>query len=69
MYKRVVRPAIWFGLETVALTKGQEAELEVVDLKILRLSFIETRMDRIRNEKIRRTTQIRFFERTLGRPD
>ena len=29
VYKVVVRPAMLYGLETVALTKRQEAEMEV----------------------------------------
>lgn len=37
VYKRVVRPATLYDLEVVALTKRQGAELEVAELKILRL--------------------------------
>ena len=32
VYKVAVRPAMLYGLETVALTKRQEAEMEVVEL-------------------------------------
>ena len=50
------------GLETVALTKRQEADMEVAELKMLRLSLVGvTRMDEIRNEYIRRTTQVGMF--------
>ena len=35
VYKRVVRPIMFFGLDAVALTKRQEAELDVAELKIL----------------------------------
>ena len=35
-----------YGLETVALTKIQEAEIEVAELKMLRFPL---RMDNIRN--------------------
>ena len=52
-----MRPALLYGLETVALTKRQEAELEVAELKMLRFSLGVTRMDRIRNENIRGTAQ------------
>ena len=48
--KVAVRPAMLYGLETVALTKIQEAKKEVVVLKMLRFSLGVTRMDRIRNE-------------------
>ena len=34
-----VRPAMLYGLETVALTKKQEAEMEMAELKMLRFSF------------------------------
>ena len=44
-----------YGLETVALTKRQEAEMEVAELKMLRFSLGVTRMDKIRNEYIRGT--------------
>ncbi len=47
-----------FGLETVALSKRQEAELEVAEFKMLRFSLGVTRMDRIRNESIRGTVQV-----------
>ena len=54
-----------YGLETVALTKRQEAEMEVAELKMLRFSLVETRMDKIRNEYIRGTAQVgRFGEKT-----
>ena len=39
-----------YGLETVALTKRQEAEMEVAELNMLRFSLRVTRMDKIRNE-------------------
>ena len=47
------------GLETVALKKRQEAELEVAEDKMLRFSLGVTRMDRIRNENIRGTAHVR----------
>ena len=54
-----------YGLETVALTKRQEVEMEVAELKMLRFSLGVTRMDRIRNEYIRWTAQMgRFGEKT-----
>ena len=61
IYKMVMRPAMLYGLETVALTKSQEAELEVAELKMLRFVLGVTRMDRIRNEYIRWSTQIGRF--------
>ncbi|KAI5085143.1 hypothetical protein C0J45_23845, partial [Silurus meridionalis] len=61
VYRTVVRPAMLYGLETVALSKRQEAELEVAELKMLRFSLGLTRMDRFRNEFIRRTAHVGCF--------
>ena len=51
VYNVAVRPEILYGLETVALTKTQEAEaeMEVAELKMSRFSLGVTRMDNIRN--------------------
>ena len=65
VYRVAVRPAMLYGLETVALTKRQEAEMEVAELKMLRFSLGVTRMDKIRNEYIGGTAQVgRFGEKT-----
>ncbi|KAI5609347.1 protein kinase C-binding protein NELL2-like [Silurus asotus] len=61
VYRTVVRPAMLYGLETVALSKRQEVELEVAELKMLRFSLGVTRMDKIRNEFIRGTAHVRCF--------
>lgn len=63
IYKTVVRmvDAVICGLETVALAKRQEAKLEVVDLKMLRLSLRVTKMSRTVNESIRRTAPVEQF--------
>ena len=54
-----------YGFETVALTKRQVAEMEVVELNTLRFSLGVTRMDKIRNYFIRDTAQVgRFGEKT-----
>ena len=65
VYKVAVRPAMLYGLETVSLTKRQEVEMEVAELKMLRFSLGVTRMDKIRNEYIRGTAQVgKFGEKT-----
>ena len=71
VYKVAVKAAMLYGLETVALTKRQEAEMEVAELKMLRFSLGVTRMDKIRNEYIRGTAQHRWesLERKLERQD
>ncbi|MCJ8736381.1 hypothetical protein PDJAM_G00257710 [Pangasius djambal] len=58
VYETVVRPAMLYGLETVALRKRQESELEVAELEMLRFSLGVTRLDRIRNEYIRGTAHV-----------
>ena len=66
VYKMVVRPAILYGLETVPLIKKQEAELAVAELKMLRFSLGVTRMDKIKNEFIRGTAQVRQIGDKVG---
>ena len=39
VYKVAVRPAMLYRLETVALTKRQEAEMAVAELKMFRFSL------------------------------
>ena len=56
VHKVAVRPAMLYGLEMVALTKRQVAEM-----KMLRFSLGVTRMDQIRNEYIRGTAQVGRF--------
>ena len=58
VYKVAVRPALLYGLDTVVLTKRQDAEMEVAELKMLGFSLGVTRMDKIRNEYIRGTAQV-----------
>ena len=64
IYKTVIRPAMLYGLETVALTQRQEAELEVAEMKMLRFSMGVTRLEKVRNNKIREDTHVvRFGEK------
>ena len=53
VYNAVIRPAMAYGLETLPLTKRQEMDLEVAEMKMLRWSMGWTRKDRVRNTKIR----------------
>ena len=61
VYKTVVRPPMLYGLEMAALTKKQEAELEVAELKMLRFLLGVTRMNKIKNEYIRGTAHVKRF--------
>jgi hypothetical protein len=58
MYKTMVRPAIMYGMETVAVTKVQEEKMNVTEMKMLRWSIGVTKMDRIRNENIREKLRV-----------
>ena len=58
MYSSVVRPAMVYGLETVAVTKKQVEEMEVAETKMLRFAMGVTRKDKIRNEYIRSTVKV-----------
>ncbi|KAI5102710.1 hypothetical protein C0J45_8062, partial [Silurus meridionalis] len=58
VYRTVVRPEMLYGLETVALSKRQEVELEVAELKMLRFLLGVTTMDTIRNKFIRGTAHV-----------
>ena len=55
VYSLVVRPAIEYELETVAVTKKLVEEMEVAEAKMLRFAMSVTRKDKIGNEYIRGT--------------
>ena len=54
----VVRPAMVYELETVAVTKKQVEEMEVAEIKMLRFAMGVTRKDKIRNKHIRSTVKV-----------
>ena len=58
MYKSVVRPAIFYGMETVAVMERQVRKMEVAELKIVRWALRVTRKDKIGNEYVRGTAKI-----------
>ena len=58
VYSSVVRPAMMYGLETVAVTKKQVEEIEVAKIKMLRFAIGVTRKDKIRNEYVRGTVKV-----------
>ena len=55
----MVRPAMVYGLETVAVTKKQVEEMEVAEMKMLRFAMGVTRKDKIRNGYIRSTVKVK----------
>ena len=58
VYSSVVRPAMMYGLETVAVTKKQMEEMEVTEIELLRFAMGVTRKNKIRNEFIRGTVKV-----------
>ena len=58
VYKTVVRPAMMYGAETWAVKKAHEKKLDVAEMKMLRWMNGVTKLDRIRNERIRGTTKM-----------
>ena len=53
VYKTIVRPAMVYGAETWAVKKAHEKKMEVAEMKMLRWMSGVTRLDKIRNEKIK----------------
>ena len=58
VYKTAVRPAMLYGAETWASKKAQESKLNVAEMKMLRWMCGVTRLDKIRNERIRGTVKV-----------
>ena len=58
VYSSVVRPAMVYGLEAVAITKKQMEKMEVTEMKMLRFAMEMTRKDKIRNKYIRGTVKV-----------
>ena len=50
MYKSVVRPAMLYGMETVAVTEREMGKIEVLELKMVRWALGVTRKDKIINK-------------------
>ena len=70
VYSSAVRPAMVYGLETVAVTKKQVEEMEVAEMKMLRFAMGVTRKNKIRNEYIRSTVKVERLGMKMreGRP-
>ena len=54
----MVRPAMVYGLETVAVTKKQVEEMKVAKMKMLKFAMGLTKKDKIRNKFIRGTVKV-----------
>ena len=64
VYKTVVRPAMMYSAETWAVKKAQEKKLDVAEMRIL-MSGV-TKLDIIRNERIRGTTKVGEISKKVG---
>ena len=58
VYKTIVRPAMMYGTETWAVKKAQEKKLDVAERRMLRWMSGLTKLDIIRNERIRGTMKV-----------
>ena len=70
-----------YGAETWAMKKSQEKKLDVAEMRMLRWMSGVTKLDRIRNERIRGTTTVgeiskkvqenglKWYEHVLRRED
>ena len=58
MYKSVVRPAMLYRMETMAVTEKQMEKIDVAELKVVRWALGVTRKGKIRNEYVRGTAKI-----------
>ena len=54
----MVKPAMVYGVETVAVTKKQVEEMKVEEIKMLRFAMGVTKKEKIRNEYIRSTIKV-----------
>ena len=57
-YRTVVTPALIYWADTWALKKAQEKKAEVAEMRMLRWMCGVTKLDKIRNERIRGTTKV-----------
>ena len=53
VFRTVVIPALMYGAETWALKMVQEHKLDVAEMRMVRRMFGVTKLDNIRNERIR----------------
>ena len=58
MYQSVVRPAMLYGMETVAMTEKQVGKMEVAELKMVKWALGVTTKDKIKNEYVSGTEKI-----------
>ncbi len=57
VYRTVLRPTLVYGVGTWALKKAHEKTLAVAEMRMLRWMCGVTKVDKIRNDILRRTTK------------
>ena len=67
VYKTDVRPAMMYGAETWAVKKAQEKKLDVTEMSMLRWMSGVTKLDRIRDERIRDNEGGRNIQESAGK--
>ena len=58
IYKRMIRPAMTYGSECLTVKKKENDKFEVTEMKMLRRIEGITRLDRRRNEEVRRALEV-----------
>ena len=58
LYETMVRPTMLYEMETIAVTKSQEKQMERVEMEMLSFSLRGTRRNRLRNEEVRRRMKV-----------
>ena len=67
VYRTVVRRALMYGAETWASKKAQEKKLEVAEMRMIQWMCGVTKLDKIRNERIRVTAKVRNHNESPGK--
>ena len=62
VFSSIVRQAMMYGLETVAVIKKQVEEMKVAEIKMLKFAMEVTRKDKIRNEYIWCTVKVKWLK-------
>ena len=60
-----IRLALVYGAETWAVEKAQETKLEVAQMRMLRWMCVVAMVDKIRNQRIRGTTNVGEITKTV----